>query len=229
MLENQRTLAVEAIENAVKHGYNNLMPETLCIDDMALIYKLKYEEDERNLIDQVEMILRALKPFSVDGIQYSDEMKWKLILRYAPIQRYGSRLEKICQDLLKRSEYQRRWLHVIEYTVLLMRFTTHELKRLELYQRARELSLEEGIVLPFEEFLETKPIQMSLESKGGLLTTRELEILTLVEAGLSNQEIASQLFIALSTVKSYNNTIFEKLEVKRRTEAVVKAKKMGIL
>lgn len=229
MLENQRTFAYEAIENGVKHEYKNLMPETLIIDDMAFYYKLKYEEEERNLIDQIEMILRTLKPFSVDGISYSDEMKWKLVLRFAPMHRYGARLEKVCRDLLKRSEYQRRWLHVIEYTVLLMRFTPNELKRLELYQRAKELSAEEGIVLPFDEFLETKPDQKISESKVGLLTQRELDILTLIEAGLSNQEIASRLYIALSTVKSYNNTLFEKLEVKRRTEAIVKAKKMGLL
>ncbi len=229
LLENQRTLALDAIENGLKSEYNNLMPETLCVDDMALFYKLKYEEDERNLIDQVEMILRTLKPFSVDGIRYSDEMKWKLILRFAPVQRYGSRLEKICRELLKRAENQRRWLHVIEYTVLLMRFTPNELKRLEIYQRAKELTFEEGLILPLEEFLETKQIPSILETKGGLLTPRELEILALIEAGLSNQEIASRLYIALSTVKSYNNILFEKLEVKRRTEAIVKAKKMGLL
>lgn len=229
VLENQRTFAIEAIENGVKYEYKNLMPETLLIDDMALYYKLKYEVDERNIIDQVEMILRTLKPFSVDGIPYSDEMKWKLVLRFAPIHRYGARLEKLCLDLLKRAEYQRRWLHAVEYTVLLTRFTQHEIKRIELYQRAKELSAEEGFVLPFEEFLESKPLQSSSESKAGLLTQRELEILTLIEAGLSNQEIASRLYIALSTVKSYNNTLFEKLEVKRRTEAIVKAKKMGLL
>ena len=229
LLENQPSLAYETIEKGVKHTYNNLMPETMCIEDVALYYKLKYEEDERNRCDQVEMIIRTLKPFAVEGIHYSDEMKWKLILRFAPINRYGARLEKMCLDLLKRAEYQRRWLHVIEYTVLLMRFTSHELKRLELYQRAKELSLEEGIVLPFDEFLETKPIQMISDSKSNMLTQREFEILTLIEAGLSNQEIASQLYIALSTVKSYNNTLFEKLEVKRRTEAIQKAKKMGLL
>jgi LuxR family maltose regulon positive regulatory protein len=56
-----------------------------------------------------------------------------------------------------------------------------------------------------------------------------LEILELIEKGFSNQEIAGSLFIALSTVKSYNNSLFGKLEVRRRTEAIAKAKTMGLL
>jgi len=61
------------------------------------------------------------------------------------------------------------------------------------------------------------------------LTVRELEVLTLIASGLSNREICSALFLALSTVKGYNQTIYGKLEVKRRTEAVIKAKKLGLV
>lgn len=61
------------------------------------------------------------------------------------------------------------------------------------------------------------------------LTVRELEVLTLIASGLSNREICSTLFLALSTVKGYNQTIYGKLQVKRRTEAVVKAKVLGLV
>ena len=61
------------------------------------------------------------------------------------------------------------------------------------------------------------------------LTTRELEILNLVVSGYSNQDICKQLFLALSTVKGYNQSIFEKLQVSRRTEAVAKARELGIV
>ncbi len=61
------------------------------------------------------------------------------------------------------------------------------------------------------------------------LTVRELEVLALIASGLSNQEICDTLFLALSTVKSYNQTIYGKLQVKRRTEAVVKAKELGLV
>ena len=61
------------------------------------------------------------------------------------------------------------------------------------------------------------------------LSKRELEILDLMSQGNSNQEIASQLFVSLSTVKTHNQNLFEKLDVKRRTQAIEKAKKLNLL
>ena len=61
------------------------------------------------------------------------------------------------------------------------------------------------------------------------LSPRELEVLTLVARGLSNTEIGEKLFISLSTVKGHNRQIFEKLRVNRRTEAVAKARELGLL
>lgn len=61
------------------------------------------------------------------------------------------------------------------------------------------------------------------------LTAREMEVLELIEIGLSNKEIGQRLFIALSTVKGYIQNIYGKLEVKRRTEAVAKAKALKLL
>jgi DNA-binding NarL/FixJ family response regulator len=56
---------------------------------------------------------------------------------------------------------------------------------------------------------------------GVQLTRRELEIAALVEAGLSNKEIATQLVIEVATVKTHVHNILEKLKVRRRTEAAV--------
>lgn len=61
------------------------------------------------------------------------------------------------------------------------------------------------------------------------LSKRELEILNLLARGCSNQEIAAQLFVSLSTVKTHNQNIFEKLDVKRRTQAVEKAKRLSLI
>lgn len=61
------------------------------------------------------------------------------------------------------------------------------------------------------------------------LTVRELEVLSLIVLGLSNQEICDRLFLALSTVKGYNQNIFGKLEVNRRTQAVAKAIELGLV
>lgn len=61
------------------------------------------------------------------------------------------------------------------------------------------------------------------------LSERELEILALVADGLSNREISERLFISISTVKGHNRSIFEKLQVKRRTEAVAHARDLGLI
>ncbi len=61
------------------------------------------------------------------------------------------------------------------------------------------------------------------------LSPRELEVLHLMAQGLSNQEICERLFLALSTVKGHNRKIFGKLQVQRRTEAVARARELGLL
>lgn len=61
------------------------------------------------------------------------------------------------------------------------------------------------------------------------LSRRELDVLRLVAQGLSNHEISERLFLAVSTVKGHNLKIFEKLHVKRRTEAIVRARELGLL
>jgi LuxR family maltose regulon positive regulatory protein len=61
------------------------------------------------------------------------------------------------------------------------------------------------------------------------LSQRELEVLQLVAQGLSNREISERLFLALITVKGHNQKIFAKLGVQRRTEAVARARQLGLL
>lgn len=61
------------------------------------------------------------------------------------------------------------------------------------------------------------------------LSERELEVLQLMAQGLSNQEIGERLFLALDTVKGHNRRIFAKLQVQRRTEAVARARELGLL
>jgi LuxR family maltose regulon positive regulatory protein len=61
------------------------------------------------------------------------------------------------------------------------------------------------------------------------LSQRELEVLQLIAQGLSNREIGERLFLALVTVKGHNQKIFGKLQVQRRTEAVARARELGLL
>jgi LuxR family maltose regulon positive regulatory protein len=61
------------------------------------------------------------------------------------------------------------------------------------------------------------------------LSPRELEVLQLMAQGLSNQEMSERLVLALDTVKGHNKKIFGKLHVQRRTEAVARARELGLL
>src|SRR5919112_187393 len=61
------------------------------------------------------------------------------------------------------------------------------------------------------------------------LSDRELEVLRLIAQGLSNREIGERLFLAIITVKGHNRNIFRKLQVRRRTEAVARARELGLL
>ena len=61
------------------------------------------------------------------------------------------------------------------------------------------------------------------------ITPRELEILALIARGLSNREIATQLFVSESTVKTHCARAFDKLGVGRRTQAVKRGKELGLL
>ena len=69
------------------------------------------------------------------------------------------------------------------------------------------------------------PAQLHMDS----LSQRELEILKLIAQGLSNCEIGERLFLALDTVKGHNRKIFDKLQVQSRTEAIARARELGLL
>ena len=61
------------------------------------------------------------------------------------------------------------------------------------------------------------------------ITARELEILGLIAHGLSNREIATQLFVSENTVKTHCSRAFDKLGAARRTQAVQRGKELGLL
>ena len=61
------------------------------------------------------------------------------------------------------------------------------------------------------------------------LTARELEVLRLLAAGASNRVIAEQLVVTLETVKKHLSHLFDKLGVANRTQAVARARQLGLL
>jgi ATP/maltotriose-dependent transcriptional regulator MalT len=68
---------------------------------------------------------------------------------------------------------------------------------------------------------------MRIEALG--ITPREMEILQLIARGLSNREIAAELFVSENTVKTHSSRLFDKLNARRRTQAVQIAKENGLI
>jgi DNA-binding NarL/FixJ family response regulator len=71
------------------------------------------------------------------------------------------------------------------------------------------------------------PDESSLQKLG--ISKREYEVLKLVAAGLSNLEIAERLFVSTSTVKTHVSNVLGKLDAKRRTQAIQRAKELRII
>jgi NarL family two-component system response regulator LiaR len=61
------------------------------------------------------------------------------------------------------------------------------------------------------------------------ISKRELEVLTLIADGKSNQEIADTLFVSIPTIKTHITNLFEKLDAKRRTQAIETAKRLQLI
>ena len=61
------------------------------------------------------------------------------------------------------------------------------------------------------------------------ITKREYEVLGLIAMGMSNREIADKLFVSTSTIKTHTSSLFIKLDASRRTQAIQRAKELGVL
>ena len=97
-------------------------------------------------------------------------------------------------------------------------------------ERGRALNLEAALTLtePFGPDAQ-RPQSHANQQLAHPLSQRELEVLELISSGLTNQQIADQLYVGVSTVKKHINHIYRKLEVTHRAEAVARARTADIL
>ena len=95
----------------------------------------------------------------------------------------------------------------------------------EVVLRAIEEFLGDSEPLPASRVATSEKVQPLVEP----LSVRELEVLSLIARGGSNQEIARELVIAVGTVKTHLNKIYGKLEVHSRTQALVRARELNML
>jgi NarL family two-component system response regulator LiaR len=102
-------------------------------------------------------------------------------------------------------------------------------RRVTIREIVRETVVVKEVVVPAE-VPALEPFARNTAQQQALgITARELEILTLVARGLSNREIATQLFVSENTVKTHCARAFDKLGAARRTQAVQRGKELGLL
>jgi DNA-binding CsgD family transcriptional regulator len=91
--------------------------------------------------------------------------------------------------------------------------------------RKKEIIVEREVLVPIGQ-----PFALNQQRLAELgITKRELEILELIASGLSNREIAGKLFVSENTVKTHSTRLFDKLNAKRRTQAVQIGKEFGLI
>jgi DNA-binding NarL/FixJ family response regulator len=105
----------------------------------------------------------------------------------------------------------------------------------QLAEAVRTVAAGESLLAPaitrrlVERFVRRPPPEAAAEERFGELTERELEVLKLVAAGLSNGEIAESLFLSEATVKTHVTRILSKLGLRDRVQAVVLAYESGLV
>ncbi|MDH8679030.1 LuxR C-terminal-related transcriptional regulator [Fusibacter bizertensis] len=145
---------------------------------------------------------------------------------------------------IKHFEQQKRVSSMVTFNLLLSicyHYEKNDIKRLEFYKLSKKYANLEGYQLPFilysiENIIENIPISRGSliysNSNNGLiepLSKRELDVFLCISEGLTNKEISGKLYLSEETIKSYNKSIYRKLGVNRRTQAIVKAKELGFL
>lgn len=84
-----------------------------------------------------------------------------------------------------------------------------------------------GIWLGTSSFRKRESVKYDAGKLG--LSKREVEVLQLLSEGFSNQEVADRLFVSLNTAKTHISNIYSKLNVKRRTQAIQKARDLALI
>ncbi len=175
---------------------------------------------------EVEKLLAGTTPAITAGSQTSRQLECNLLLAAAAAgqQRLPEALDLVesCLALAEPDGHIRIFLDVGE--------PAREL--LAAYQRSAPSDHEVFAQKILDAFSRTSEASSPGPQPGGLiepLSERELEVLNLIALGKTNQEIARRLIVAPGTIKAHAAAIFRKLDVANRTEAVARARELGIL
>jgi LuxR family maltose regulon positive regulatory protein len=211
------------------------------------IEKFPYHIYEYILITQARFLLAiGQEKRRIGDLKQAAELLATLLLGAERFQRVTSQiqilvLQAMVQSALGEEEAAKTLLHALalgEPEGYRQIYLDEGWQVANLLRQCRSMQAELGSHLPSLAFIDNllKSIQRSgptaAKLEGGFtisLSAREIEVLALIAEGRSNQEISSQLFLALNTVKRHTYNIFAKLEVEKRTQAVMKARQLGLV
>jgi LuxR family maltose regulon positive regulatory protein len=191
------------------------------------------------------------------GVEYLHEIEDLILVRVLLASGDPDEALEVCQSVQTRAEAGGRMRRVLEARMLQAQ-ALHALHRPDSARAALRQSLllaqaqgvrqvysaegerlrpllreaaRQGESLPWLDSLlaDTQPAAQSAPDLRQALSERELEVLKLLAAGLSNREIAARLVVAETTVKKHITHLFDKLDVTSRTQALVRARELGIL
>ncbi|TAH08133.1 MAG: DNA-binding response regulator [Sphingobacteriia bacterium] len=98
---------------------------------------------------------------------------------------------------------------------------------------AKQLMKPKTNTIIVEKWLNPTPVENGLINESAIenlgISAREMEVLNLMAKGMSNAEIAADLYLSIPTIKTHIANLFFKLEVKRRTQAIEKAKRLQLI
>jgi len=191
---------------------------------LARIHIVQYQHSKKNSpIHEVENLLERLLKAAEIG-QRNGSMIEILILQ--------ALLQRLLNDIPSALISLQRALDLAEPQGYIRIFVDEQKSMKELLSEAKTRGIMPIYVNKLLSAFATNQSTSRATSPQGLIepmSERELEVLHLIAEGLSNRQISERLFLALSTVKGHNRNIFDKLGVKRRTEAVARASELDLL
>ncbi|WP_318247305.1 LuxR C-terminal-related transcriptional regulator [Halobacillus litoralis] len=235
--EEAASILNDALRSARKHDFTYQLPKIFELKIMIIIHNGNLQEAER--LAQAEKLLMSearvyqAKGHSSKALQLLEEAAFQ-------IETEPLRVKVLQAVLLYECEKKEQAIQVLHQALILaepfggIRTFTDEGPSM---QRLLTEASAQGVMPNYvEKILDTFSVgkmfthpTTSSKTLVEPLSERELEILTLIDYGLSNKQIGERLYLALSTVKGHNRNIFDKLGVKRRTEAVARARELKIL
>lgn len=251
------SLAIDSLEKARRCYYMNPIPEYISIEGLMADTFIKLHQTEKctDFINQAVFLTEQDKIVYAKYLisMYEKDREENILTNADSL--LDHLLERACQQNRKRSKIdlsvykavvanlrkdRQSAITILKNAMDLAAVEEYVFPFINYYEHLSELYQDLLNKKELSKFLVTQIVDINNEGtshmvhkfKGNssdILSQREMEVLELLAQGYSNQDICDKLFLALSTVKGYNRSIFDKLEVKRRTEAIAKAREYHLI